>query len=385
LKRVLHLAPIVYNGLGLPRRDGGLLVQEALGNRTVVAAGDGDELLASYPDAEVRHEPFALSPAPANAHTHLDLSGMPYSAGGYEAFIRAVIAHGRNGGRSLANAEQGAEELLAAGTTVVGDIVTREDVMAFLLAHPRLRGVAYWEVIGPDPEQAGRILAETEERLAAFRALERPGGMRVGLSPHTPHTVSGPLLRGLALLARKLRMPVQIHVGESAGEVPLHRDGSGPLAQALADFLPSWSPSGLTPVANLERLGVLEAAPTLVHMVHVTEEDVALVQRYGCSVVHCPRSNIALECGRFPWELYARHGVTVGIGTDSRGSSPSLSVEEEVAAALRLHGESGGSQALVRAAVKGGYRALGLTPPRFVRGDDAAAVHSWSACAEAAG
>jgi cytosine/adenosine deaminase-related metal-dependent hydrolase len=379
LKRVLHLAPIVYNGLGTPRRNGGLLVQEALGSRTVVTAGDGNELRASYPDAEVRHEPFALSPAPANAHTHLDLSGMPYSAGDYEAFIRAVIAHGRNGGRSLANAEQGVNELLEAGTTVVGDIVTREDVMAFLLAHPRLRGVAYWEVIAPDPEQAGRILAETEERLAAFRALERPGGMRVGLSPHTPHTVSGPLLRGLAVLARKLRVPMQIHVGENVGEVPLHRDGSGPLAQVLAELLPAWSPSGMTPVAYLESLGVLEAAPSLVHMVHVTEEDVALVQRYACSVVHCPRSNLALECGRFPWELYARHGVTVGIGTDSRGSSPSLSVEEEVAAALGLHGESGGSQALVRAAVKGGYRALGLTPPRFVRGDDAAAVHSWGA------
>jgi cytosine/adenosine deaminase-related metal-dependent hydrolase len=381
MQRVLHLAPIVYNGLGTPRRNGGLLVQEALDTRTVVAAGDGEELRAMYPDAEIRQEPFALSPAPANAHTHLDLTGMPYTAGTYESFIRAVIDHGRNGGRSLAKAEAGVSELLDGGTTVIGDIVTREEVMAFLLAHPRLRGVAYWEVIGPDPAEAERILKETEERLKAFRAQERPGGMRVGLSPHTPHTVSAPLLRGLSVLARKMRIPVQIHVAESAGEVPLHRDGRGPLARALEGFLPSWAPSGLSPVGYLESLGVLEAAPTLVHMVHVTEEDVALVQKYGCAVVHCPRSNLALECGRFPWSLYARHGVTVALGTDSRGSSPSLSVEEEVAAAVGIHGSSAGTQALVRAAVKGGHRALGLTPPRFVRGDDAALVHSWRAAA----
>ncbi|MEX2541577.1 MAG: amidohydrolase family protein [Trueperaceae bacterium] len=377
MRRILQRAPIVYNGLGTPRLDGALLVQEALGSRTVVAVGDGDELQDAYPDAELRHEPFALSPAPVNAHTHLDLTGMPLSDGSYEEFIPAVIAHGRSGGRTLASAELGVRELLAAGTTVVGDIVTREEVMRHLLEHPTLRGVAYWEVLGPDPDDADRILAETKERLAAFRELERPDGMRVGLSPHTPHTVSAELLRRLAALAQQWRLPMQIHVAESPAEIGLHRDGRGPLARAISEFLPSWNPSGSTPVGYLDSLGVLAAAPTLVHMVHVSEADVAIVQRNGCSVVHCPRSNIALECGRFPWELYARHGVSVALGTDSRGSSPSLAIEDEVATALRLHGGKAGAQALVRAAVKGGHRALGLTPPRFLRGDDASAVHSW--------
>ena len=112
-------------------------------------------------------------------------------------------------------------------------------------------------------------------------------------------------------------------------------------------------------------------------MVHVTEEDVRTVQRSGCVVVHCPRSNEALECGRFPWELYARHGVTVAIGTDSRGSSPSLSVVEEVAAARRLHGAQASPLALVRAAVKGGYRALGSAPPKVLRGAAAEALTVW--------
>lgn len=383
MRRILQRAPIVYNGLGTPRRDGALLVQEALGRLTVVAVGDGDELQDAYPDAELRHEPFALSPAPVNAHTHLDLSGMPFSQGSYEEFIPAVMAHGREGGRTLASAELGVRELLAAGTSVVGDIVTSEEVMRYLLAHPKLRGVAYWEVLGPDPEDADRILAETKELLATFRELERPEGMRVGLSPHTPHTVSPRLLRGLAALAQQGRLPLQIHVAESPAEIDLHRDGGGSLARAMSAFLPDWKPSGLSPVGYLDSLGVLGAAPTLVHMVHVSDEDVAIVQRHGCSVVHCPRSNIALGCGRFPWELYARHGVSVALGTDSRGSSPSLAVEDEVFAALRLHGSAAGSQALVRAAVKGGHRALRLTPPRFVRGDDAAAVHSWRATDDA--
>jgi len=34
--------------------------------------------------------------------------------------------------------------------------------------------------------------------------------------------------------------------------------------------------------------------------------------------------------------------------------------------------------ALVRAAVKSGHRALGITPPRFVRGDDASHITFWA-------
>lgn len=377
MQRLLKRAPIVYNGLGTPRRNGAVLMQEALGRWTVVTVGDAAELIAAYPQVEVTDSPFALSPAPVNAHSHLDLSTMPFSELPYGEFIPAVIAHSRAGRRSVEAAEAGVDELLASGTDVVGDIVASEEVMRFLLGHPRLRGVAYWEVIAPDPEDADRVLAETRKNLVRFLELQRPDGMRVGLSPHTPHTVSGPLLRGLAGLARQLRLPMQIHVGESPDEIPLHRDGSGPLARALSDFLPNWNPSGLTPIGYLESLGVLSAAPTLVHMVHVSEADVALVQRHGCCVIHCPRSNQALGCGRFPWESYARQGVTIAIGTDSRGSSPSLSIEEEVQAALEIHGERAGEQALVRAAVKGGYRALGLKPPRFLRGDDAALVYTW--------
>lgn len=379
VKRTLHRAPIVYNGLGNPRRDGAIVVQEALGNRTVAAVGGSEELRQAFPDAEVESVPFAISPAPVNAHTHLDLSSMVYTESPYEEFIPAVIAHGRRGERSLRSAQEGVAELLAAGTTVVGDIVTRDEIMRFLLGHEQLTGVAFWEVLGPDPADAERILAETEDRLREFKTLERLEGVKVGLSPHAPHTVSAPLLRGLAALARRMNLPMQIHVAETEGERALHTGGTGRLARAMEGWLPAgWEPSGLTPVAYLHSLGVLRAAPNLVHMVHVSDEEIALVQKYSCTVVHCPRSNIALGCGRFPWERYARQGVTVAIGTDSRGSSPSLSVEEEVFAALELHGDKAGAQALVRAAVKGGYRAFGLKPPRFVRGDDAGILHSWA-------
>jgi cytosine/adenosine deaminase-related metal-dependent hydrolase len=354
-----------------------VVVQDDGTERRVIALDSLPRARDAFPAALEEDAGFALSPAPVNAHTHLDLSSMPYSPGRYGDFIRAVIDHGRSGARGLEAARQGAEQILAQGVEVIGDVVTDEDVMRWLLRHPRLRGVAYWEVLGPDPEQADALFERARRQVQRFRALERPGGMRVGVSPHTPHTVSAALLRRLSGWAHRERVPVAIHVAESPAETALHRRGEGPLAAFLGSLGVPWRASGDSPVGYLEALGVLRTAPTLIHMVEVDEEDVRCVQRAGATVVHCPRSNEALGCRIFPWELYARHGVDVGFGTDSRGSSPDLEVAAEVAAARRLHGGRAAPQALVRAAVKGGYRALGMRTPRVVRGDPAAALWRW--------
>ena len=377
LRRTILRAEVVYNGLGTPRENGAVVVQDDGSRRQVIAVEALARAREGYPDADEADAGFAVSPPPVNAHTHLDLSTMPYSAGAYEAFVLAVIRHRREGGGGVPAARQGATEVLEGGVRVIGDIVTDAEVMRYLLAHPELSGVAYWEVIGPDPADAERLFEDARRQLAAFRELERPGGVRVGVSPHTPHSVSAPLLRRLAALALQESLPMQIHVAESPDEVTLHRRGDGRLAELLGGFGVSWRASGLSPVGYLADLGVLRARPTLVHMVQVDEEDVRTVQRADCAVVHCPRSNEALACGRFPWELYARFGVDVAFGTDSRGSSPSLAVTEEVAFSRELHGGKANPRALVRAAVKGGYRALGLTPPRVVRGDPADALMVW--------
>ncbi|HKI57291.1 MAG TPA: amidohydrolase family protein [Trueperaceae bacterium] len=377
LTRTILRAEVVYNGLGTPREGGAVVVQDDGSRRQVVAVEALERARASFPDARVEDAGFAVSPPPVNAHTHLDLTDMPYSAGAYDRFIRAVIRHRREHGGGVAAARRGVDEVLAGGVRVIGDIVTDAEVMRYLLTHPDLSGVAYWEVIGPDPADAERAFDEARRMLAGFRALERPGGVRVGVSPHTPHTVSAPLLQRLAALARGEGLPMQIHVAESPDEVALHRRGEGMLAELLGGLGVAWRPSGSSPLGYLAGLGVLEARPTLVHMVQVDEDDVRAVQRADCAVVHCPRSNEALACGRFPWELYARFGVDVAFGTDSRGSSPSLSIIEEVAFSRGLHGDRANPRALVRAAVKGGYRALGMTPPRVQRGAPAEALLVW--------
>ena len=372
LEHQILTAEVVYSGIGTPREGGAVVTQ---GGRIVMVASLS-EARQSYPDAPVQDVGFAISPPPVNAHTHLDLSHLPYFTGSYDNFIRHVVKY--DSSRGVEAAKAGLAEMTATGVGAFGDVVAEAEVMRWLLQLPGLKGVAYWEVLAPNPDDADKEFAETVKLLREFRGLERPDGLKLGLSPHTPHTVSGPLLQKLARLAMAENLPLQIHVAESPAEVSMQRDGAGPLFELMKPFLGSWQPSGLTPVQYLAELGVLDARPTLVHMVNVPEDDIKTVAKAGCVVVHCPRSNEALDCGRFPWELYAKHGVEIALGTDSRGSAPDLSLEHEVAAARALHGDKVSPLALVRAAVKGGSRALGLTPPKFGRGDTVDALYLWA-------
>jgi len=74
-----------------------------------------------------------------------------------------------------------------------------------------------------------------------------------------------------------------------------------------------------------------------VHTIHVAQEDVLRIAANDCSVVHCPRSNLRLQCGRMPLEAFLAAGVPVYLGTDSRASCPSLDIRDELEVAVALH------------------------------------------------
>ena len=378
--RYIVTAGVVYEGLGTPRQGAALSVfEESPGNLVVTGIADRESLMRAHPRSVVVDAGLAVSPAPVNAHTHLDLSSMPFTPGTYLQFLQAVVAHAQEGNRGTAAARLGIEEVRSMGVGVVGDVVKTPDVMELLLSTEGLEGVAYWEVLAPRPEDAEETFRVTVEAVDRFREMERSGGVRVGISPHAPHTVSAPLMTRLTTWARREGLPVAIHVAETPAERELHLHGTGTLAEAMAALGFEFQPSGVSPVRYLHELGALEGGPTLVHMVAVDDDDVRLAQAAACAVVHCPRSNEALGCGRFPWELFARHGVDVALGTDSRGSSPNLDVVAEGLHALELHGERVSPRAIVRAGMKGGYRALGLKPPRLGRGAPAGAFGAWVA------
>jgi cytosine/adenosine deaminase-related metal-dependent hydrolase len=106
--------------------------------------------------------------------------------------------------------------------------------------------------------------------------------------------------------------------------------------QRFEMFRPALIP-GRPPVPFLAELGVLKARPLLFHAIHVSDEDLRLLAANRCAVVHCPRSNHLLSCGRMPLEKFLAVGIQVYLGTDSLSSSPGLDVRDEADFARTLH------------------------------------------------
>ena len=367
LSAEIWTAEVVYAGFGTPMLEGGLTVV----GEHIAAVGSLKDLTVQFPDAPVIHKGKALTPPVANAHTHLDMSLVPYFRGGYTDFIRHVIANGKN--RSPEAATAGLAELQSVGAGAFGDIVYNPAVMEMLLRESPIPGVAYFEVINRDPTKADETLNKLGERIAGWRKFE--SNVDIGLSPHTPYNLSRELLLKLTQLAKLEGIPLQMHVAESPQEIQLMQNSSGPLFDLPTSFgFPGYTDlPGLTPVRYLAELGVLGPHLSIIHGVQVDEEEVQMLGQSGTKVVSCPRSNEGLECGQMPWGLYLKHGVEVALGTDSRGSAPDLDVKKE-ALSLWNHIDK---RVLVRSATRSGYRVLGLECPRITRGSAVSSVQSW--------
>ncbi len=361
---------LLYTGMGGAQSPGGVVVV----GETIAATGHPDELRRNYPHAAEERAGEMIAPVPVNAHTHLDMSAYEFRALPYFRWIPDVVIADRHL-RGVQAAQHGADTLARLGHPV-GDIVWSPEVMDALLTREDLAGTLYFEVLGTFPEKADEIFAAARERLERWRKLQPPG-LRVGLSPHTPYTVSHRLMKRLAEYAAGEGLPLQIHVAEHPSEAELFQTGGGALwdnrmpqlyPATFAEVLGREPEPGLTPVRYLDELGILDAKPTLIHMVNVTEGDIGRVARAGCAVVTCPRSNHHLECGTFRWAEFAAAGIEIALGTDSVASGETLDVRDEVAFARQLY-PGLDPRLLVRAAVKGGRRVVGGQAPFIRRGE----------------
>lgn len=282
-----------------------------------------------------------------NAHTHLEISDLGYICPPQPvSFISwglrlswAIL--GRTKQQTWRAVEQGIAELQANGTTQVGDVTDSWLSVEPLLASG-LGGVVYLDISGLERGFALRRLEQARTAIRKARAHPHHGRILVGLGLHAPYSCHPDLLRAAAAYCRTEQVPLTIHVAESPAERDLFLRYRGPLSWCHRVLVTTGVSQRLSQRSRvfpfLAALGVLAARPLLVHAIHVTDADIDLIAAAGCAVVHCPRSNALLSCGRMPLERFLARGVPVYLGTDSRASSPDLDVRAEAAFAQQLHG-----------------------------------------------
>jgi 5-methylthioadenosine/S-adenosylhomocysteine deaminase len=227
-----------------------------------------------------------------------------------------------------------------------------------------LRGIVYQESFGPDPRLAVENVAQLREQIARLRGLEN-SLVRVGVSPHSPYTVSGPQLELISRLALDQKLPLMMHAAESGAEKLFMLEGRGPFAEGLSKRGIEWEAPGISTIKYLKRHGVLETRPLLAHCLTVDDSDLELIAQSNSGVAHCPKSNAKLGHGRAPFASFLKHEVKAGLGSDSVASNNTCDILEEARFATLLaridrdHDSVSAEQALFTATA-GGARALGL-------------------------
>jgi cytosine/adenosine deaminase-related metal-dependent hydrolase len=327
-------------------------------NGRVHAVGKAAAITRKYPGHHiVRLERAVVMPGLVNVHTHLELPPLldDIRAQNYTDWVLNLLKLKKRLTRhDYSSAAQGnIASLIRSGTTTVAEISTH-GVSPLALRKSGLRSVVYHEII---------FMREDISSLSFPRCGPASRLVRYGLSPHSPHTVSEPALRAIHRFSSRRHLRLCMHVAETREETLLLQRRKNGLERlyAAAGWDMNRAPVARSSFAHLHRLGVLGPSFLAVHAVHVDDQDIALIKRSGAGIAHCPRSNHEIGTGTMPLRKFLDARISVGLGTDSLASSPSLDLWDEMRYALRTHRRSGVTpQDIFHMATLGGARALDM-------------------------
>lgn len=357
---VIHRAPWLLPVSRPPVEDGGLAVLAG----GILAAGAFRAIARSWPGAQVIDHPDAvLLPGLVNAHTHLELSHLAHLARlpAPASFTEWLVLLLAERAKAAVDTEAAATRIAAAAQTVLAGQEAQGVVAIADISNTGLcRSLA--------GEFNGRLLCFSE--YLRLRADAAAGALlRLHAEPdchwctgHALYSTHLDLLRSLKARAARLGHVFPIHVAESAAEIQLLRTGQGELRLFLEQrgLWDNSLPVGETgSVGCLHRYGLLDRTTLCVHCVHIAEDEIDLLAKFGAKVCLCPGSNAYLGTGMAPVALLLRKGILPALGTDSLSSNPELSLWREMRLLVAEHPALSPADILTMATL-GGAAALGL-------------------------
>ena len=328
----------------------------AIDKGRIVAILQQTEAHSRFAPRETRQLPHhILIPGLVNLHTHAamtllrgladDLPLMDWLQNHiWPAEAKHVSAQFVHDGTRLACAE-----MLRGGTTCFNDMYFYPKATAEAALAAGMRAAIGLVVVDfPTP-----YAADADDYLAKGMAT-RDGLLDQSLlsfciAPHAPYTVSDRNFGKALAFAEQCDLPIHVHLHETVQEIE----------NSMQNF-------GMRPIERLRRLGMLSPSLIAAHGVHLDANEMALLAEYGCSIAHCPSSNLKLASGIAPISALSEKGVNIGLGTDGAASNNRLDMFQEMRlAALLAKGASGKADTVsahqsLHLATLGGAKALGL-------------------------
>ena len=202
-------------------------------------------------------------------------------------------------------------EMIESGTTTFADMYYFEEEVARVTKAAGMRGVLGQTVIEfpvPDAKTPADALARTE---AFAKEFDHDELITPSLAPHSVYTLDAKTLSAVSALAKRLMIPIQIHLAETQAEIGLSQQRHKMRPVAILDSLDFWAPTTLA-----------------AHGVWINDDEIALLKKRGIGVSNNPESNMKLSSGTAPVMKYRAGGVSVGIGTDGAASNNDLDMFE---------------------------------------------------------
>lgn len=201
----------------------------------------------------------------------------------------------------------GMAEMIRGGTTTINDMYFYNSAVARAGVQSGMRtfvGCSILEFPTNYAQNADEYIAKGLTERAQFLDNEL---ITFTLAPHAPYTVSDATFTKVVAAAHQHNMLVHCHIHETEFEVNT-----------------SVTEHGQRPLARLNDLGVLDTKLIAAHMVHLSDDEIALAAAKNISIAHNPTSNMKLSSGIAPIPALLKAGVNVGIGTDGAASNNKL-------------------------------------------------------------
>jgi 5-methylthioadenosine/S-adenosylhomocysteine deaminase len=303
--------------------DGGAV---AVSGDSIVAVGPTAELSAKYDAAKVIDAHGAIvMPGLINTHAHAAMSLFRGIAEDMELneWLNKYIfpAEAKNVSADFVTwgTRLSLLEMIQGGTTTYADMYYFEDAVAHATKDAGMRGVLGETVIDfpvPDNKTPADAYVYIQEYIDTWKndPLIVPA-----VAPHSMYTLSEKTLQDSSALARKNHVPILIHIAEAPFE----------LQQSRAKY-------GLTPVAYLDRAGVLGPDVVGAHCIWVDHADIAVLVARGVGCAFNPSSNMKTAAGVQPTIDMLAAGQAVGLATDGAASNNNQDMFEEMDLAAKL-------------------------------------------------
>lgn len=239
-------------------------------------------------------------------------------------------------------------EYLRGGITLFNDSYFFPDVTAAVTSQAGMRACIGLPVISFPTAWAQTTDDYISRGLEVHQNYKGEQLISTAFAPHAPYTVDDDTFLRIRQLVEEMDVPIHLHLLETAQEI----------TDSERDF-------GLTPLARMQKLNLLDPRLLAVHMTALSDADIETVAKHGVNVVHCPESNLKLASGICPVAKLLEAGVNVSVGTDGAASNNDLDLLGEArTAALLAKGFSGNPEAVPAATALSmitinGARALG--------------------------